>query len=88
MVAQSNGHKTVIYKIHNEKKNQVLSQSTCNEIDKMFISKKGILSSKTNVATLETTVKMINEVPEADLKVIFISHKLEVEIINVVHGKN
>ena len=84
----TNNQKTVIYKIHAGAKNQSLSQATCDNIDKMFTGKTGIVSSKTNGITYQTSVKMLSSVPEKDLKAIFISQGLEVESINVTDNKN
>jgi hypothetical protein len=79
--------KTVIYKLHSHSANTIIDKSTCDNLDKMLMSKKGVVSSKTNGTTWETTAKMIPEVPEKDLKDIFNSLKLEVEKITVSDNK-
>ena len=85
---EQKNQKTVIYKLYSHGTNPVLSQAICDNIDKMFTGKKGVLSSKTNSATWETTVKMLAEVPEKDLIAIFSSQKIEVKKITVTDNQN
>src|SRR4051812_47826099 len=82
------GQKTVVYKIHVPGAKQVISKEAGDNIDKMFSGKKGVISSKTDLTSLETRVVMNTNVPEKDLKAIFISQKLEVEKITLANTKD
>lgn len=73
--------KTVVYKLFTH--GAGISQATCDNIDKAFTAKTGVLSSKTNASKMETTVEMETEVPENDLKAIFYVNKIEVQKITV-----
>jgi hypothetical protein len=84
--AQSVNKKTVIYKIRSSQ-GESISKNTCKQIDQLFLSKNGILSSETSPVTKETRVSMLDAVPEADLKAIFISQKLEIETIQVISNE-
>lgn len=86
--SQQANKKTVTYKMYFHGAKPVLAETTCKEIDQAFMAKKGIFSSTTNASTYETKVVMLSDVPEKDLKAIFISRKIEVEKINVTDNKN
>lgn len=77
--------KTVIYKITKHGDHAPLSPQTVIDIDKLLVSKKGIISSTTNSQAYTISVKMDGNFPEEEIKKLLgYSFKLEIESYNVI----
>ncbi len=76
--------KTVVYKIKKQGEQKTLTTNQVIEIDKLLISKKGVLSSTTNGATRLVTVKVGSDFPEVEINKILRSVlHLEVESFEI-----
>jgi len=64
----SAGSKTVSFKIKKKCESPFLTPKEVIDIDKLLVSKKGILACNTNGKTWMVSVKMENNFPEAEVK--------------------
>ncbi|HXB41813.1 MAG TPA: hypothetical protein VNZ49_14830 [Bacteroidia bacterium] len=80
--------KTVVYKIKKRGEQNSLSAKQVIDIDKLLVSKKGILSSVTNGANRTVSVKLESNFPEEEIKKLLGSiFNLEVESFETIDNK-
>ena len=79
--------KTVVYKIARHSERDVITGAQAVEIDNLFASKKGIISSKTNAATRLTTVVMTSDFPEGEVKKLYKTLHVEIESLEITDPK-